>query len=130
MQRHQHRYRHQQDQEISHHIQYPIREIQILQMHALSREQRVPKLGDGMTFENEGEADGDHVANGDEEDKEYLVTEIFRGIDAQVEEEDGDFGKGHSGDVDDHGGGGPLVLVSTCPELGREAGCKGEYEGG
>ena len=100
MQRQQHRDRHQQDQEISHNIQYPVREIQILHVHAISHGNRVPELGDGMTFEDEGEADGDHIADGYKEHEEDLVAEAAGRIDAQIEDEDGNFGEGDRGDVD------------------------------
>ncbi len=102
VQRHQHRDRHQQDQKIRHNIQYPVCEIQILHVHALPHDRGVPELGDGMTFEDEAEANGDHVADGDEEHEKDLVAEAAGRIDAQVEDEDGDFGEGDRGDVDYH----------------------------
>ncbi len=82
MQRHQHRDRHQQDQKIGHNIQYPVCEIQILHVHALPHDRGVPELGDGMTFEDEAEADGDHIADGDEEHEKDLVAEAAGRIDA------------------------------------------------
>lgn len=51
-------------------------------MHALPHDRGVPELGDGMTFEDEAEADGDHIADGDEEHEKDLVAEAAGRIDA------------------------------------------------
>lgn len=102
MQRRQHRDRHQQNQKVGHNIQYSVREVQVLHVHALPLNKGVPELGDRMAFEDEGEADSDHVADGDEEHEKDLVAEVAGGIDAQVEDEDGDFGEGDGRDIDYH----------------------------
>ena len=77
-------------------------------MHAFPREEWVPEFGDGRALEEDGEAECEHVARCDEEDEEDGVPEGANGVETEIEEEDGDFGEGHSGAVDYGSGGCPL----------------------
>ena len=109
MQPHQHRHRQRQHQEIRQHIQQAIRQVQLLPVRALgARDERVPPRVDGPAFEDQREAEGDHVADCYEENEEDGESEGAVRVNAQVEEEDGDFGEAGGGNVDYDVGGAPL----------------------
>ena len=104
-----HGHRHQEHQKISHHVQNAVRQIEIGQLQACALQRRIPESGDRMTGEDEGKCDGDHVADGDEHDDKNDVAEFAIRVDAEVEDEDGDFGQGDGGDVYDCCSRSPLV---------------------
>ena len=129
MQPHQHRHRQRQHQKIREHVQQAIRQIQLRRVYALGvrRTERVPPPLDGMAFEDQREAERDHVADCDEEDEEDGEPEGAVRVDAQVVEEDGDFGEAGGGDVDYDVGGAPLGGWEVrCGGLGREGSGKEE----
>lgn len=73
----QHRYRDQDHQEVGDHIEDRVPKIEVLGVHAVPFEQRVPDFRYRPTLEEEGKAKSDHV---DEEDGEDGVAECLLGV--------------------------------------------------
>ena len=79
----------------------------------------------GLALEEQCKHEGEHVCEGDDDDGDSAEVEGARGVEAQVEEEDGDFWEGDSGDVEYCGGGKDLFgrgwvkkYCSWCGDLG------------
>lgn len=102
LQHDQHGYWHHQDQEVSDDVQVGVGEEQGLKVDPGARgDERVPQLGDGVAGEELGQADGDHVAGGDEQDEPDLEFEFPFRVDPKVEDQNGHFGQPHGGGIHD-----------------------------
>lgn len=117
----QHRYRHKEHDEIEDDIEDRVGEVQFRDIEARAFEERVPELWHGVACEEDGEGEGDDVRGGEGEgDVDYGAEAAF-GVEAKVEEQDGDFCEADGRDVDDDGGGAPLLAYEyrDVNEFGR-----------
>ena len=80
-------------------------------MQASTLEERVPEFGYRIALEKEGQADGQHIACGNEQYSKYGIAEGFIGIKSEIEDQDSDFGESNSRTIHDRSSGAPLSTM-------------------
>ena len=77
-------------------------DIDGIAVDAVTFDVRVPKFPDWFAGEEQGEDERDHVAAYEEDGSKDGVAEGAGGVEAEVEETNGDLGEGNSRDVEDY----------------------------
>lgn len=90
-----------EDEDVDEGVDDGVGEVDVVEVEAVAFAEGLPEFLDGTAGEEEDEHEGDGVADCDGHDGEDAVSEGFGRVEAEVEEEDGDFGEGDGGNVDD-----------------------------